>query len=530
MLLEATVAAHSRVRRRIVRFCQGETPNAKLDFETFYGGEWNDNVEKKFTEWALRIFGGKSHLLRNAFVCLICLVTAKGSERRSLFILGDTNAQPEATAAQPVAVQPVAAQPVVTQPVVTQPVVTQPVVTQPVVTQPVVTQPVVTQPVVTQPEAIQPEAIQPGVSLSESQTTLEASKLSTPAPAPKNSVSRSSKTKKTAPRPSKPGGSAPGQSLGHVIIQPSGVVGQPSQVASQPSQVVIHLPQAIVEPPLPVVAQPPPQVVIQPPQAIVQPLPQPVVEPSPAVAQPPPQVVIRPPQAIVQPPPQAVVQSPLQAAVQPPPPVVARPPSQIGIQSSPQVAIQAPDLLAQSFQPLTGVCSTPNGQTSKVPYRVRPTVTGSGRSSRRDSIDGAPEMIVDLVDEEGDMVVDLSEYIVLDSDDESHVSSSQKTADESFELVVRPSELEKTNTSIKGTAQDGESRSDRTLPQLDADQDTLGDWLPKKNRWEYITSTAGGAAWEDLLKAYIEQERRLEFAEVVSHLVHILPNLIPDLM
>ena len=139
-------------------------------------------------------------------------------------------------------------------------------------------------------------------------------------------------------------------------------------------------------------------------------------------------------------------------------------------------------------------------------------------------------MVVDLVDEEGDVVVDLSEYIVLDSDDESHVSSSQKTADESFELVARPSELEKSNTSIKGTAKDDESRSDRTLPQLDADQDTLGDWLPKKDRWEYITSTAGGAAWEDLLKAYIEQERRLEFAEVVSHLVHILPNLIPDLM
>jgi hypothetical protein len=42
------------------RFCQGETQHG-LKFETFYGKEWENNVEKKFREWAVRVFGGASN-------------------------------------------------------------------------------------------------------------------------------------------------------------------------------------------------------------------------------------------------------------------------------------------------------------------------------------------------------------------------------------------------------------------------------------------------------------------------------------
>lgn len=42
------------------RFCQGKTVNG-VDFETFFGDDWEEKVEMKFSEWALRIFGGKSH-------------------------------------------------------------------------------------------------------------------------------------------------------------------------------------------------------------------------------------------------------------------------------------------------------------------------------------------------------------------------------------------------------------------------------------------------------------------------------------
>lgn len=46
------------------RFCQGETRHG-LKFETFYGDEWEANVEKKFREWAVRVFGGVFKLLSN---------------------------------------------------------------------------------------------------------------------------------------------------------------------------------------------------------------------------------------------------------------------------------------------------------------------------------------------------------------------------------------------------------------------------------------------------------------------------------
>lgn len=43
------------------RFCQGKTEQG-LNFQTFYGKDWIDNTEKKFAEWAVRVFGGKSYL------------------------------------------------------------------------------------------------------------------------------------------------------------------------------------------------------------------------------------------------------------------------------------------------------------------------------------------------------------------------------------------------------------------------------------------------------------------------------------
>ena len=39
------------------RFCQGST-QLGLKFETFYGDAWEENVENKFRQWAVRVFGG----------------------------------------------------------------------------------------------------------------------------------------------------------------------------------------------------------------------------------------------------------------------------------------------------------------------------------------------------------------------------------------------------------------------------------------------------------------------------------------
>ena len=41
----------------VFRFCQGSTQHG-LKFETFYGDDWDANVENKFRQWAIRVFGG----------------------------------------------------------------------------------------------------------------------------------------------------------------------------------------------------------------------------------------------------------------------------------------------------------------------------------------------------------------------------------------------------------------------------------------------------------------------------------------
>jgi hypothetical protein len=129
-------------------------------------------------------------------------------------------------------------------------------------------------------------------------------------------------------------------------------------------------------------------------------------------------------------------------------------------------------------------------------------------------------MVVDMIDEE--ITVDLRDYISLGSDDdESHVSSSQKTADGCRGLSPPPDDSQQRHTSVGttgGNTSQSELASGRTRPQLDIDEDDLPAWMITKGRWGYLTSTAGGTAWENLLKVYISQERRLEFTDRVSDL------------
>ena len=71
--------------------------------------------------------------------------------------------------------------------------------------------------------------------------------------------------------------------------------------------------------------------------------------------------------------------------------------------------------------------ATSDGLMLGVPYRVwNTTAMPSGERSRQGSIDGAPEMVID----NEEITVDLCEYINMESDDETHVSSLQKTSDQ----------------------------------------------------------------------------------------------------
>ena len=171
----------------------------------------------------------------------------------------------------------------------------------------------------------------------------------------------------------------------------------------------------------------------------------------------------------------------------------------------------------------------------KVPYRVRNSAPRSSGRPRQGSIDGAPEMVIDVTDNEQEMVVevidvddeqettvDLRDHINMELDDnKSQISSSQKSADECRELTLPPPDSQQRGSIAGGTEGSmgrSEFASSRTRPQLDVDEEDLPVWMAKKGQWKYVASTAGGTAWENLLKIYMDQERRLEFTEMVSEL------------
>ena len=76
-----------------LRFSQGLTANG-LGFEAFYGVDWVENVEDKFQERSVQVFGGTPKLLRNMSPFLTCPIIEKGSERQNKFLLPDDGSTP----------------------------------------------------------------------------------------------------------------------------------------------------------------------------------------------------------------------------------------------------------------------------------------------------------------------------------------------------------------------------------------------------------------------------------------------------
>jgi hypothetical protein len=168
-------------------------------------------------------------------------------------------------------------------------------------------------------------------------------------------------------------------------------------------------------------------------------------------------------------------------------------------------------------------------------YRVRGRV--SAAPSRQGSIDGAPEIGPDLpattgaslhqdlvADDTSETIVDLSDFISFssDADEESHISSSQKTSDGCHDLSPPPSSQRDLSTFERET-DSGRSRSSSVTVEIPhVDPADLPTWMTKHDQWKYVASTRGGPAWERLLEVYMQQERRLEFRGIVgSHMSFI---------
>ena len=286
------------------------------------------------------------------------------------------------------------------------------------------------------------------------------------------------------------------QLLSQVATVPQ-VIQEPRVVTSE-SAYATELPQLVVDPSRLIIKSA--QNVTEPPQTVVQA-----------------QTVVEPPQTVIQHPRTIIQHS--QSAAKPSPALSVSERPKVSTEVVPmdtQPDSTVPPIHSQLLTKAAG--ATSDGLMLGVPYRVwNMMAMPSGERSRWGSIDGAPEMVID----NEEITVDLREYINMESDDKTHVSSLQKTSDQCRELSLPPPGPQQQLTDV-GTVEGNMSQSELALscthPQLDVDEDDFPAWMTKKGQWRYITSTAGGTAWENLLKIYINQERRLEFTEMVSNL------------
>ena len=220
-----------------------------------------------------------------------------------------------------------------------------------------------------------------------------------------------------------------------------------------------------------------------------------------------------------------------------PPQSVADPPLRNATESSQSRAVsESLDMATQSGVPITptfpqsATYAPPTAAAKSVQgYRARDPV--SVPPSHRGSIDGAPEIGLGLpvitgvplhqdsvVDDTSEAIVDLSDFISVsgDTDEESHVSSSQKTSDGCRDLSPPPSSQWRRSTSRR-ELDSGRSRSPSVPAEIPYfDPADLPSWMTKDRQWSHIASTRGGPAWERLLELYMQQERRLEFRQIVS--------------
>ena len=471
------------------RFCQGST-KLGLGFESFYGDCWEEGVEDKFRQWAVRIFGGTFRPFPNPDPCLTYSVTEKGSERRRLFLLPPDLAAPSGSQTDSSSQN--------------------------------------------SPTNASSQNSPTNASSQNSPTnasshnlfTEPSSQSSFPEASTQNTSTKAAPRKKSKSQPSKPRKKGP---------QPPVPTTTPRAVATP------ELPHSTLNPTSNSLA---PHLPIDPPASTFNTNGD-MAAPGELITVDPSQLIMEPSQLIVEP--SCVTPEPQQSVSE-----HSEVPTNVPMDTQPDVTavLTPPEALAKV------VNATPDDPVPGVRYRVPITTTvASGGRSRRNSIDGAPEMVVDVVEEE--IPVDLSDYINMDSDNDdndngdsdndndnndndndnndndnndndnndndsdngSQISSSQKTADGCQDLSPPPPNSRQEHTGVGttgGNTGQPDMVSGRSLPKLKVDEADFPTWMTKKGQWKYLTSTTGGTAWENLLKAYINQERRLEFTEMVS--------------
>lgn len=193
--------------------------------------------------------------------------------------------------------------------------------------------------------------------------------------------------------------------------------------------------------------------------------------------------------------------------------------------------------------PTGGVASGNSGDTVTTASAYRPqgkAGTTASTRTRRDSIEGAPDIILSLGrsgyelappspqreddtdtstittnSSPGELVApssqqSLEEYLTIPMED----NANTPTTPSADELVVPPSQQPLDIATIPQTITASSNRffyAPRVIPDYHIDRSDLPSWLLERGRLDYILHVEAGAVWEKLIATWLRQERRLSF-------------------
>ena len=191
------------------------------------------------------------------------------------------------------------------------------------------------------------------------------------------------------------------------------------------------------------------------------------------------------------------------------------PPSQVIPSPRATVAHHSPDLAGSVSGSFGPTVTTTSG------YKPQAGTTTSIRS-RRDSIDGAPDIILSLGASGYELAAPSSQLesgnnldtpatITPSSPDEPVIPSSQRSLEE---FLTIPMENQASTPEVSKTTTAASNHffyAPRVVPDYNIDRSDLPSWLLERERLDYILSVEAGELWEKLIATWLRQERRLGF-------------------
>ena len=230
-------------------------------------------------------------------------------------------------------------------------------------------------------------------------------------------------------------------------------------------------------------------------------------------------------------------------------PVVAMPPSPV-VESPPDVVHKPQAVIPPHTSDLVrGVTGRNSGATvpnkSKGVYKLRGKANSTTTTkTRRDSIEGAPEIILSLSESGYELVERSSQQgpLVTSTENGADISMNSSTTPSPEEFVVPslqqsleepptiptetdasvpttpsvdefsvPSSQQSLEETLSIPAQPATTTAPRVIPNYTIDRSDLPSWLLERERLDFVLAVEAGNTWKNLITTWLRQERRVNF-------------------